>query len=87
MIVTLDDATRIRGTEHCWQIELLHKTKDGELWKPAKYYQTLIVALHEAAQREIRLAPASSLPQIAATLRSVADKYGAILDGMEDAHD
>jgi hypothetical protein len=80
MIIHIDDKTRIRGTEHCWQIETLRKTKDGERWQAIKYYTTLGIALQEAAQREIRLAPATGITEAMDACNRVAEKYSRIFD-------
>jgi len=80
MIIPIDDKTRIRGTERCWQIETLGKSKDGPLWKPTAYFSTFGKALHEAAQREIRTVPAIGFNQAITALNHVTEKYARLFD-------
>ena len=49
MIITIDDKTRIRGTEHCWQLEAAKPVKGAIEWRPFKYFTTMDKALREAA--------------------------------------
>ena len=79
MIIPLDDITRIRGTKHCWQLESLKK--NGE-WRPFKYFTTMDSALHEAAQREIRIFPATGITEAIDACNRVTQKYAQIFDGV-----
>ena len=90
LIINIDHVTRIRGTERCWQIETLGKSKDGSLWKPTAYFATFAQALHEAAQREIRTVPAIGFNQAITALNHVTEKYARLFDDVgefpEKAH-
>ena len=76
MIIHIDDKHRIRGTEHCWQLEKL----TGDEWRAFKYFTTVTSALHEAAQREIRLFSTDSLSEALAACEAVTAKYAKIFD-------
>ena len=80
MIIPIDDKTRIRGTESCWQIETLRKSKDGSLWRPVSYFATFGKALHEAAQKEIRTVPAIGFNQAITAVNQITEKYSRIFD-------
>ena len=80
MIIPIDDKTRIRGTEQCWQIETLRKSKDGSLWRPVSYFTTFGKALHEAAQREIRTVPAIGFIEAIRAVNQITEKYSRIFD-------
>ncbi len=41
MIITLSEEYRVRGTEHCWQLEKRRVRKDKHEWQAYKYFQTL----------------------------------------------
>ncbi len=77
MIIPLSKILRIRGTETCWQLEKLN-TKDE--WRAFKYFTTVTSALHEAAQREIRLFSTDSLSEALAACEAVTAKYAKIFD-------
>ena len=80
MIIPLDDNHRIRGTEHCWQLEKLRIVKGDDEWRPIKYFVSMDNALREAAQREIRLYSTNSLSESLAACRAVTAKYARIFD-------
>ena len=86
MIIELSDKLRIRGTEHCWQLEMLKKAKGKATWRPFKYFPTLTTALHEAAQRELRLFSTNSLSEALAACREVTDKYAKVFDEVGRPH-
>ncbi len=78
MIIPLDDELRIRGTEHCWQLERLRNTKGESAWKPYKYFTSVDSALHSAAQRELRVYPAQTIAEALDARRRVTHKYAQI---------
>ncbi len=77
MIIPLDDGLRIRGTEICWQLERL---KGQNEWRAFKYFTTVDSALHEAAQRDLRLFPTNGVSEALAACRAVTSKYSKIFD-------
>ena len=79
MIIHLSDKLRIRGTEHCWQLE---KLKGDDEWRAFKYFTTVDSALHEAAQRELRLSSTTGLSEALAACEAVTAKYAEIFDGV-----
>ena len=79
MIIPLDEKLRIRGTEHCWQLE---KLKGDDEWRAFKYFTTMDNALHEAAQRELRLFSTTGLSDALAACRTLTAKYAQIFDGV-----
>ena len=80
MIIALSDKLRIRGTKHCWQLEKLKVVKSQIEWRAFKYFTTMDDALHEAAQRELRLFPSNTLSEALAICRAVTSKYAQIFD-------
>ena len=80
MIIPLDETLRIRGTENCWQLEKLTKAKGKTTWRPFKYFTTLTTALHEAAQRKLRVYPTQTLTEAFDACRRVTHKYARIFD-------
>ena len=85
MIIPIDDKTRVRGTEMCWQFErrFVYKSgkREGEVeWKPEKYHGTLAQALSEAAHREIRTDPADTIPEAIEAATRIISKYTEIFD-------
>ncbi len=77
MIIPLDDGLRIRGTEICWQLERL---KGQNEWRAFKYFTTVDSALHEAAQRDLRLFPTNGVSEAVAACGAVTSKYSKIFD-------
>ena len=77
MIIPLDDGLRIRGTEICWQLERL---KGQNEWRAFKYFTTVDRALHEAAQRDLRLFPTNGVSEAVAACGAVTSKYSKIFD-------
>ena len=82
MIIPIDDKTRIRGTEQCWQIECARTVKGVVEWRPQKYFLTLDDALRAAAQREIRINPASGIAEAIDACNRVTQKYARIFDSV-----
>lgn len=80
MIIPLDDKLRIRGTTECWQLEKLKKVKDHFEWRAFKYFTTVDNALHEAAQRELRLFSSNTLSEALDACNRVTHKYSKIFD-------
>ncbi len=80
MIIPLDETLRIRGTEHCWQLERLSIVKDKPGWKPYKYFTTVDSALHSAAQRELRVYPTQTVAEAFDACVRVTHKYAQIFD-------
>ena len=80
MIIQIDDKTRIRGTETCWQLERTRTVKGETEWRAHKYFTTFGKALHAAAQREIRTVPAKGFNQAVAACNRVTEKYARIFD-------
>jgi hypothetical protein len=63
MRIMIDDETRIVGTETCWELQRLRNYKGDKKWEPYKWFSTFRQALDEAVHREIRIHPASSIPE------------------------
>ena len=80
MIIPLDDKTRIRGTTECWQLEKRKNVKGRFEWRAFKYFTTMDNALHEAAQREIRIYPAQGIVEAIDGCNRVTQKYAQIFD-------
>lgn len=80
MIIPLDEGIRIRGTKHCWQLEKLKAVRGQDEWRAFKYFTTVDSALHEAAQRELRLFPSNTLFEALAACRAVTAMYSKIFD-------
>ncbi len=77
MIIALSDELRIRGTENCWQLE---KLKGKNEWRAFKYFTTVDNALHEAAQRELRVYPTQTIAEALDACSRVTQKYAQIFD-------
>ena len=80
MIIPLDDKHRIRGTEHCWQLEKIKIVKGKIEWRPFKYFKSMDSTLREAAQREIRTFPATGVTEAIAACDQILSKYAEIFD-------
>lgn len=80
MIIPLGEDLRIRGTEHCWQLEKLRVVRGQGEWRPYKYFTTMDNALREAAQRELRMLPANGVAEALAACEAVSAKYATIFD-------
>ena len=78
MIILLDDKTRIRGTEMCWQLETFRAGKTG--WRPEKYYGTLAGALQACAAREIRTADVEGIEACERVAKGIVKKYSKLFD-------
>ena len=82
MIIPIDDKTRIRGTEHCWQLEVKRIVSGEANWRPIKYFTSFDKGLHTAAQREIRTYPARGLTEAIDACNRVTHKYAQIFDSV-----
>ena len=76
MIVQLTSELRIRGTEHCYQLERKQMRKGVDDWKPFKYYTKFAHAVGAACEREIRCHPADNLADAIEAAAAVSDRYG-----------
>ncbi len=80
MIIPINDSLRIRGVEHCWQLEKA-RTRNGECeWTPFKYFSSVGSAVGAACRREIRLHPAATLTEAIEAVDEIAANYSRILD-------
>ncbi len=80
MIISLSKEYRVRGTEHCWQLEKRRVRKDKHEWQAYKYFQTLGEAVGAACRREVRLHPADSLAEALQAVDKITDRYNEVLD-------
>ena len=80
MIIPLSKEYRVRGTEHCWQLEKRRLRKDKHEWQAYKYFQTLGEAVGAACRREVRLHPADSLAEALQAVDKITDRYNEVLD-------
>ncbi len=80
MIITLSEEYRVRGTEHCWQLEKAVIRKGQRDWAAFKYFSSLGKAVSEACRREVRLHPASSLADALQAVDKITDRYNEVLD-------
>lgn len=80
MIIPIDREIRIRGTEHCWQLEKAVKRKGQREWQAFKYYKSLSDAVGEACGREIRIHPARTLSDALQAVGQIAARYNKLLD-------
>ena len=86
MIIPIDDAQRIRGTDTCWQHEELKIAQSGkkigeETWAALGYYSSLSQALSAACGREIRLHPAATILGAIEAAERLTAKYTKIFEG------
>ena len=80
MIIPINDNLRIRGVEHCWQLEKA-RMRNGECeWTPFKYFSSIRSAVGEACRREIRLHPAATLTEAIEAVDEIAARYNKLLD-------
>ncbi len=80
MIIPINDDVRIRGTEHCWQLERSRLVKEQTRWTPFKYFSDLGQAVSAAGQREIRLHSARGLKEALQAIDEIAARYNKLLD-------
>ena len=80
MIIPLCKEYRVRGTEHCWQLEKKRVRKDSYEWEAFKYFQSFGEAVGAACRREVRLDPASSLADALQAIDQIASRYNKLLD-------
>ena len=80
MIIQLSKEYRVRGAEHCWQLEKRRVRKDKHEWEAFKYFSSLGEAVGAACRREIRLNPANSLADAIEAVDQIADRYSKLLD-------
>ena len=80
MIIPLSDEYRIRGKEHCWQLEKVVKRKGQPEWQPRSYHSTFGDAVGAACGREIRLHSATGLTDAIQAVDQIVAKYNKLLD-------
>ncbi len=80
MIIPLSEEYRVRGTEHCWQLEKRRVRKDKHEWEAFKYFSRLGEAVGAACRREIRLHPANSLAEAIKAVDQIVARYSKYLD-------
>ena len=80
MIIQIDPATRIVGTERAWELQRT-RTRDGEVtWEPYKWFKLFRHALEEAVHRDIRSHPANRLSEAIQAADQIATRYSKLLD-------
>ena len=79
MIIPIDERTRIRGTERCWELQHLRNYKGAKKWEPYKWFVWFRHALEEAVHREIRIHPARSLSDAIEAVSAVVQKYETLI--------
>ncbi len=80
MIIQIDPATRIVGTERAWELQRT-RTRDGEVtWEPYKWFKLFRHALEEAVHREIRSHPANGLSEAIQAVDQIAARYSKLID-------
>ena len=80
MIIPISKDIRVRGTEHCWQLEKRRVRKDKHEWEAFKYFSSLGEAVAAACRREIRIHPASSLVEALQAVDQITARYNKLLD-------
>ena len=79
MIIDLDSATRIAGTESCWEIQRHRNYKGGKRWEPFKYFPSFRQAVADAVHREIRIHPAHGLSEAILAVAVIVQKYEELI--------
>ena len=80
MIIHIDPATRIVGTERAWELQQT-RTRNGEVtWELYKWFRSFRHALEEAVHRDIRLHPANGLSEAIQAADQIATRYSKLLD-------
>ena len=80
MLLQIDDETRIRSTDRCWQVEYRRNRRGESQWSPKTYHRTLGEAVGEAVQREIRRHPADTLTDAVEAVDRITRKYERAID-------
>ena len=79
MIIQIDPATRIVGTERAWELQRPHKRKNGATWEPYKWFNSFGCALEEAVHREIRTHPAASLSEAIEAVSVLVQRFEELI--------
>ena len=79
MIVPLSDNLRIKGTEHCWELQRLRTRRGQVTWESFKYFGSFGQAVDAAVQREIRLHPAQTLAEAIDAVAEVSRRFNALI--------
>ena len=74
MIIPINEALRIKGTETCWELQRVRSRRGKTEWEPFKYFSSFGRALEEAVQREIRVHPADGITEALDALTSLSQK-------------
>ena len=80
MLIPINDKLRIRGAEHCWNLEKAITRKGQPEWLAYKFFSTLSDAIGEACRREIRLHPATGLTDALQAVDEIVARYARIFD-------
>ncbi len=76
MIISIDDKTRIVGTNRAWVLQRQRNYKGSKRWEPYKWFSTFRQALDEAVHSEIRTHDAHTLADaidaVSALVRRIA---------------
>ena len=87
MIIPIDKEIRIRGTEHCWQLEKRRQRNGKDEWQAYKYFQNVRDAVGAAWRREIRLHPSTGLSDAIEAVDTITQRYSKLLDKALDEHE
>lgn len=79
MIIPIDPLTRIKGTDHAWELQRQRNYKGGKKWEPYKWFSTFGQALEAAVHREIRLHPAVGIAEAIEAASAVVQKYEELI--------
>ena len=79
MIVQIDPKSRIRGTNHCWELQRLRKRNGDQSWEAYKWCISFCSALEEAVHRDIRLHPAYGLAEAIEAVSGLVQRYERLI--------
>jgi len=79
MIIQIDDGTRIKGTESCWELQRIRNRNGEPSWQPYKWFTTFGSALEEAVHREIRIHPAHGLSEAILAVAETVQRYEQLI--------
>ena len=79
MIIQIDEKTRIKGTETCWELQRVRLRDGRKCWEPFKWFRTFGQALDEAVHHEIRTHPAETVSDAIEAVSAIVRRISALI--------
>lgn len=82
--IQIDDKTAITSDPYNWRISKLKKTKDGDEWRPERYYSSLQALFAAEVNNMIRASDASTFAELLVNAENAATTLRKLVAPLEN---